>query len=111
MLRTVARPVIALALVFLASGIVSRAQPASADTIDTAALYFDGHDAFYRAPFGAVPSGSAVTVRFRTAHGGATAVTAYLERLDMSSTPTQVPMTLDTADSNAQNDFWQTTLT
>lgn len=107
------RGTVAFALVVVASGLLADARPANAASIDTAALFYNGHDTFYRSPISALPSGSSVRLRFRTAHQGASAVSVQVARL--SPTP-QVPlapiaMTLDAADSNAQYDFWQATVT
>ncbi len=43
-------------------------------SIDLTALYHDSRDGLYRTPDGAVPTGTAVTLRLRTRHGGATSV-------------------------------------
>jgi glycosidase len=102
----------AIALTVLASGVLAGTRSASADSIDTASLFFDGHNTFYRSPFGAIPTGSSVTVRLRVAHQGATAATAYLIDLSAASpTQTPVPMSLDTAAGTAQHDFWKATMT
>jgi hypothetical protein len=113
MFPTLSRFTTALAMVVLASGLLTGARGASAQSIDTAALYFNGLDTLYRSPVAAVVSGSPVTLRFRTAHDGATSVTVFVELVDPTSqtTPGQVPMTLDVVHSNGQYDFWQAVVT
>jgi glycosidase len=110
----IARRVAAAALVTtsLAAGLFGGSRPVGAQTFDQAALYFNGHDSFYRSPVAAVPAGHSVTVRFRTAHGDATAVAVTLRNLypNNAAPSTQVPMARDVADSTAQYDFWQAAL-
>jgi glycosidase len=100
-----------VALILVVSGALLEVQLARADSIDSASLFFDGHNTFYRSPFGSVPSGSTVRLRFRTAHQGATAVTVVLtDESAASPSPTSVSMTLDAADSSTKSDVWQANL-
>jgi len=103
----------ALAGVMILSSVFSGTRPVRAQSINTAALYFNGHLAQYRSPVAALPSGSSVTLHFRTAHDGATTVTVRLDRLYPSplGTPMQIPMSLDRAGSSSQFDLWRATLT
>jgi glycosidase len=82
------------------------ARSANAAAIDAASLFHDGHNLFYRTPFGAVASGTSVTLRLRTAHQGATAATLYV---DDNSTPSaaaaQIPMQVTSSDT--QYDYWE----
>jgi glycosidase len=93
-------------LILLACGLTG-VRTVKADAIDTAALLFDGHNTLYRAPFGAVTVGTTVTLRFRTAHQGATAVSVTFHDPSAPSSPKQVQMTLDAGHSNSTYDLWQ----
>jgi glycosidase len=111
MYRSPFRKAIAIVLVVVVLGAALDGQTARADSIDTASLFFDGHNTFYRSPFGAVTSGSAVQMRFRTAHQGATAVTVILTDQSASPpSPRPLSMTIDSANSTGQYDVWQATL-
>ncbi len=53
----------------------------SSPAINTKALLHDPRLLTYRSPFGAVPAGTIVTLKLRTAHAGASSVTLYYEQL------------------------------
>jgi cyclomaltodextrinase len=54
---------------------------ASLPVINTKALLHDPRLLTYRSPFGAVPAGTSVTLKLRTAHAGASSVSLYYEQL------------------------------
>jgi glycosidase len=66
------------------------AQTCSA-SIDYGALYHNTFDPYYRSAEGAVPAGSSVTLRLRTAHFGASAVTLRTYLFDTGSGVTTGP--------------------
>lgn len=87
--------------------------------IDLAALYHDSRDLLYRTPGGAVPAGTSVTLRLRTAHDDATAV--HLLLTDMIETATRtVNMAVvavgipcgepDPGAATTSCDFWEITV-
>jgi glycosidase len=110
MTSVLGRALAAISILFLASGVVGGARSASADSIDTTALFFDGHNTLYRSPFGAVMVGTSVTLRFRTAHQGATAVSLIVRDPTAPTTSKSIAMTLDAAHSGATYDFWKATI-
>ena len=65
-----------LLLVALTAGAGATASPAPSEPsqIDLTALYHDSRNGLYRTPGGAVPAGTAVTLRLRTQHDGVTSV-------------------------------------
>ena len=87
--------------------------------IDMTALYHDSRDGLYRTPGGAVPAGTAVTLRLRTQHDGVTSVLVLVK----SDGPYQaMPMQDVAADvdcgapapaagSAVRCDLWATTIT
>jgi len=103
--------VVAQGMPHTAHGAQRTARPPTSP-INTKALLHDSWDLKFRSPFGAVPEGTKVTLRLRTAHAGATSVSAVFSYKD--------PRTLVTAPSTTQKlklvtkgqkyDIWQTTL-
>jgi glycosidase len=79
-------------------------------------LRHDTFDSYYRSPFGAVPAGTSVTLRFRTAHldvdGVSVRVYTYDPATDSTAAPVDYPMTfLENRTENAiLYDIWTTTL-
>ena len=65
--------------------------------IDMAGLYHDTRDDMYRAPFGAIPAGTSVTLRFRAYHDDLTGVRLRMSD-SVSSTLKSYPMNLATTD-------------
>jgi len=57
----------------------------SSNAVNLAALYHNTFDPYYRSQEGAVPAGSVVTLRLRTAHFGATAVNLRVYLFDTGS--------------------------
>jgi glycosidase len=57
----------------------------SSNAVNLAALYHNTFDPYYRSQEGAVPAGTAVTLRLRTAHLGATAVNLRVYLFDTAS--------------------------
>lgn len=55
--------------------------PLTSTAFNTKALLHDPRLLSYRSPFGAVPAGTTVTLKFRTAHAGAWSVTLYYQQL------------------------------
>jgi glycosidase/chitodextrinase len=80
-------------------------------------LRHDSRDTLYRTPGGAVPSGTAVTLRFRTFHDDATSVRVRFYSLRLGGQQV-VPMTIAAGDVSCGQagleaercDFWQLTL-
>jgi glycosidase len=64
----------------------------SNNTVDFSALYHNTFDPYYRSKEGAVPAGSTVTLRLRTAHFGATGVTLRVYVFDAASGRTNGPL-------------------
>jgi hypothetical protein len=68
----------------------------SSNIVNYTELYHNTFDPYYRSPEGAAPAGSAVTLRMRTAHFGATDVNLRVYLFDTGSGnttgPTDVPM-------------------
>ena len=68
----------------------------SSNAVNLAALYHNTFDPYYRSQEGSVPAGTAVTLRLRTAHLGATAVNLRVYLFDTGSGnttgPTDSPM-------------------
>jgi glycosidase len=94
-------------------------------TIDTATpigdIQWDGlrhntFDSYYRSPFGAVPAGSNVTLRFRTAHmdvdGVNVRVYTYNPATDTTTGPVDYPMTFleNRTEGSTLYDIWTHTL-
>ena len=67
--------------------------------IQTSALRHDTFDSYYRTPFGAVPAGTSVHLRFRTAVGDVQTVTLFYYQFDPATvantpnSPISFPMT------------------
>jgi glycosidase len=55
--------------------------PLTSTAFNTKALLHDPRLLSYRSPFGAMPAGTTVTLKFRTAHAGASSVTLYYQQL------------------------------
>ncbi|HWF47125.1 MAG TPA: hypothetical protein VG168_08975, partial [Bryobacteraceae bacterium] len=66
----------------------------SSNTVNFAALYHNTFDPYYRSQEGAVPAGSTVTLRLRTAHFGATGVILRAYLFDAASGKTNGPVDL-----------------
>jgi Alpha amylase, catalytic domain len=68
----------------------------SSNVVNLAAVYHNTFDPYYRSQEGAVPAGTAVTLRLRTAHFGATGVNLRTYLFDTASGttagPTDLPM-------------------
>jgi hypothetical protein len=64
---------------------------ASSNSVDYGSLYHNTFDPYYRSAEGAVPAGSSVTLRLRTAHFGASAVTLRTYLFDTGSGTTKGP--------------------
>ncbi len=80
----------------------------SADgVIDRDGLYHDSRDLLYRTPFGAVPVGTAVTLRLRAFKDDLTGVRLRVTD-DVSGTLTSYPMVLGGSDGTY--DYWEYTL-
>jgi len=87
-----------------------------AEGLDFAGLRHDSRDLLYRTPGGAVPAGTAVTLRFRTLHDNATAVKVRV--YDLNSGQRFYKMTRVAADVSCYQsgletrgcDFWAVTL-
>jgi len=63
----------------------------SSNTVSLPALYHNTFDSYYRSQEGAVPAGTTVTLRLRTAHLGATAVNLRVYLFDAASGTTAGP--------------------
>lgn len=78
-------------------------------------LRHDSRDTLYRTPGGAVPAGTPVTLRFRTAHGDVTGVTARVYDVNAAA-QRLLPMQLAAEDVSCYDgsanrcDFWAVTL-
>ena len=64
----------------------------SSSSVNFAALYHNTFDPYYRSQEGAVPAGTTVTLRFRTAHFGATGVSLRVYLFDTASGKTTGPL-------------------
>lgn len=88
-------------------------QASSAAAIDTTALLHNSWSRAYRSPFGAVPAGTTVTLRFRTARGGADHVELVLRTLgpsgELLSSATR-NMHRTGAGSNTRFQIWTTSV-
>ena len=79
-------------------------------------LRHDTFDAYYRAPFGAVPAGTNVTLRFRTDHfdvdGVSVRVYTYNPATDVTTGPVDHPMTFleNRTENSVLYDIWTLTL-
>jgi cyclomaltodextrinase / maltogenic alpha-amylase / neopullulanase len=89
------------------------ARPIKAGGIDTKALLHDSWSVAYRTPFGAAPAGTAVTVRFRTSHAGATAVTAMFRYVDprTAKAGTRTSQAMKLGVKGKKYDLWRTVFT
>ncbi|HJQ26123.1 MAG TPA: alpha-amylase family glycosyl hydrolase [Blastocatellia bacterium] len=85
-------------------------------TINFSGLRHDTFDDYYRSPFGAVPAGTSVTVRFRTDHfdvdGVSVRVYTYDPATDMTTGPVDYPMTFleNRTENSTLYDIWTRTL-
>src|SRR5258708_23573801 len=89
-------------LLFIATIVVSdqpkKFRPASSEgnNVNWNGLFHDTFDLFYRDPFGAVPTGASVDLKFRTFRNDATAVYmrvyAYDPPTDTNARPIRTPM-------------------
>jgi glycosidase len=90
-----------------------------AGPIDLSALYHDSRDGLYRTPGGAVPAGSAVTLRLRTPHGGVTSAQVLVtqgtthQTLPMQDVASEVTCgpPLPAAGAPVACDLWAATIT
>ncbi len=88
-------------------------------SIDLTALYHDSRDGLYRTPGGAVPAGTAITLRLRTRHDGATSVQLLLgegagyQALPMQDVASGIECgaPLPAGGTAARCDLWATTIT
>jgi len=91
-------------------------------TSDTNDIHFlglrhDTFDSYYRSPFGAVPAGSNVTLRFRTDHfdvdGVSVRVYTYNPATDTTTGPVDYPMTFleNRTEGSTLYDIWTRTIT
>ncbi len=86
--------------------------------IQMAALRHDTFDSYYRTPFGAVPAGAAVRLRFRTALNDVQGVTLFYYQFDPSiaantpNSPVFLPMTPveNRVEGGTTYSFWEYTL-
>ncbi len=91
----------------------------AAGRIDLTALYHDSRDGLYRTPGGAVPAGTAITLRLRTSHDGATSVQLLLgegtgyRALPMQDVAPDVACgaPVPAGGATAMCDLWATTIT
>src|SRR5438270_8348164 len=105
--RVMMASIVALASLLSASPSFSQGAPG----IDARALLHDTRNLSYRAPFGAVPVGTAVRLRLRTAHSGASSVSLLLIRKDASSrTLATSTYKLARSSQSGRYDRWQVTL-
>ncbi|HXG63908.1 MAG TPA: alpha-amylase family glycosyl hydrolase [Blastocatellia bacterium] len=87
------------------------------DDIHFLGLRHDTFDAYYRSPFGAVPAGTSVTLRFRTDHfdvdGVSVRVYHYDPATDTTTGPVDYPMTFleNRTENGTLYDIWTRTLT
>ena len=98
------------------SVVVQSALPSHDNNVEWDGLRHDSRDLLYRTPGGAVPAGTAVTLRFRTYHNDVTGVTARIYSLD-SGGQQFLPMSLAAEDVSCYQpdleftcDFWAVTL-
>jgi glycosidase len=89
---------------------------AASGDIQWEGLRHDTFDPYYRSPFGAVPAGSAVTLRFRTAHfdvdGVGVRVYTYDAATGSTSGPVDHPMSFfeNRVEGGTEYDIWTLTL-
>jgi glycosidase len=85
-------------------------------SIDLAGFRHDTFDGYYRSPFGAVPAGTPVTLRFRTAHFGVDGVSvrvySYDPATDATTGPTDYPLSFleNRTENSVLYDIWSGTL-
>ncbi|HLM57662.1 MAG TPA: alpha-amylase family glycosyl hydrolase [Pyrinomonadaceae bacterium] len=90
--------------------------PPPAGDVQWDGLRHDTFDGYYRSPFGAVPAGSPVTLRFRTAHFDVTGVHVRVYTFDpatgATAGPVDHPMTFleNRTEGGAEYDIWTRTL-
>ncbi len=95
---------------------VRSALPSSDNNVEWDGVYHNSRDPLYRAPGGAVPAGTPVTIRLRTFHNDVTTVT--LRVYDVNSGAQRfIPMQIEAADTDCYGDygprtcdFWAATL-
>jgi glycosidase len=109
----VARVVAVVAMLAFASSApvtaaASSSNPATTSAINTKALLHDPRLPTYRSPFGAVPAGTTVTLRLRTAHGGASFVILYYEQTASHARGHQA---MAIATRGSKYDVWRITFT
>jgi glycosidase len=80
--------------------------------INLKALYHDTYSTAYRSPFGAVPAGSHVVLKLRTAAHGASSVSLNVTHQDQNHNPTGTSQqALKLTKHTKKYDYWSTTLT
>ena len=90
--------------------------PPPAGDVQWDGLRHDTFDSYYRSPFGAVPAGTPVTLRFRTAHFDVTGVHVRVYTFDpatgQTAGPVDHPMTFleNRVEGNTEYDIWTRTL-
>jgi glycosidase len=116
-MRKVLAGSVVLAVVALAPVVHARASSpftprSGASAINTKALYHDTRNLSYRSPFGAVPMGTSVRLRFRTAHNGASSVTLETSFAQpVGSAKPRPALKLKRIATSKQFDTWQAQLT
>ena len=90
----------------------SHAASPTAKGINTQALLHDTRSLTYRNPFGAVPMGTKVTLRLRTAHNGVSSVTLETSFTDPSAKSGAGPKAaVKRVKTSSKYDTWQVQLT
>ena len=90
--------------------------PPPAGDVQWDGLRHDTFDSYYRSPFGAVPAGTSVTLRFRTAHFDVTGVHVRVYTFDpatgQTAGPVDHPMTFleNRIEAGTEYDIWTHTL-
>jgi len=101
----------------LAGAALAAGPVAGGGAVELSGLFHDSRDDLYRSPGGAVPAGTAVTLRARTLHDDATAVTLRLT--DAVAGKRAIPMAVEAADVPCGDpapavdgtcDLWSTTV-
>ncbi|HMA33221.1 MAG TPA: alpha-amylase family glycosyl hydrolase, partial [Chloroflexia bacterium] len=77
-----------------------------------AALYHNTFDTNYRSPFGPRPTGSTVTLKFRTEHFNVTTVLLHIYQLNADhESSTAFDLNVPYSSTDGTYDYWQTTAT
>lgn len=83
----------------------------TAISINLKALLHNSWDSAYRSPFGAVPAGTPVVLRLRTAHTGASSVVLYLHASDRFGKAGATSHLMMKRAPGRKYDLWTTTVT